>query len=720
MKLAFGKGLQKGAAQFLKKLGRPTHEKATPSQDIAQIDEEQSLDNKKEPFVNPITESQNLPPEKLQEIIHLFTQGNFQQALVEITNTLETFPHAAVLHNIAGACHAGLMQFDLAIAHYSRALTIDPNYAKAHSNMAIALNAKGESKAAIASCKLALEIDPDSADAYNNMANILKGSDDLEAAVESYKQALKITPDDAKIHNNMGLTLYTLGDLEAALESYKKAIEIDPEYAEAYFNKGTASVEKGMLDVSIKSYEIGLKINPNYEYARAQKLHIQSQICDWSAVEQDRDLIARLGITTEAVEPFSTMALEDSPERQRLRSEVFTKKNYGNKKTPLPAIITALQKPKRLRIGYFSADFHEHPVAYLIAKVLEIHDRNNFEVYGYSIGFPSDHKMRHRLTKAFDVFNDVSAMRDRDVALLARQNKIDIAIDLTGHTDNRKTGIFSYRAAPIQINYLGFSSTMGANFIDYIIADPVLIPRGYDQYYSEHIIRLPNTFMPTDNTREISSRQITRADVGLPKEGFVFCCFNNNYKISSQEFDIWMRIITQVKGSVLWLRSSNAWAEENLRKQFKRHGVDPARLIFAGRAPMDEHLGRQKLADLFIDTFNYNAHTTASEALWVGLPVITKVGKSFPARVAASLLTAIGLPELITATAEEYEKLILYVARNPEYLAQIRKKLLNQRLSTPLFNTELYTRHLENGYEQAYQRYYDGQQPKAISVTEHT
>jgi protein O-GlcNAc transferase len=226
--------------------------------------------------------------------------------------------------------------------------------------------------------------------------------------------------------------------------------------------------------------------------------------------------------------------------------------------------------------------------------------------------------------------------------------------------------------------------------------------------------------MPTDNTREISSRQITRAEVGLPEEGFVLCCFNNNFKISSQEFDIWVRILMQVKGSVLWLRSSNTWAEENLLKQFKRHGVDPSRLIFAGRAPMDEHLGRQKLADLFIDTFNYNAHTTASEALWAGLPVITKAGKGFSARAAASLLTAIGLPELITATAEDYEELILYVARNPEYLAQIRKKLSNQRLSTPLFNSELYTRHLENGYEQAYQRYYDGQQPKAISVTEHT
>ena len=787
MKLAFGKGLQKGAAQFLKKLGRPTHEKATPSQDIAQIDEEPSLDNKKEPFVNPIIEPKNLPPEKLQEIIHLFTQGHFQQALVEITNTLETFPHAAVLHNIAGASHAGLMQFDLAIANYMQALTIDPNYAKAHNNMAISLNAKGEFKAAIASCKLALEIDPDSADAYNNMANIFKASEDLEAAKESYKQALKITPYDAKIHNNIGLTLSALGDIEAALENYKQAIEIDPKYAEAWLNigavlqsmgdrggaidsykqsliikpdyieahhnmgtalidegdlegainsfdnaikiepnyanayyaKGHALVDKGVVDAGIESYKMALNINPEHSAARTHKLHQQSHICDWDAIEKDRHLVSSLGLSTDSVEPYALQSLEDAPDRHRLRSEWFVKKKYGYTSSPLSRT-RPLKKPQRLRIGYFSADFHKHPVAYLIAKVLETHNRKSFEVYGYSIGPFKNDDMRQRLIEAFDVFIDVKDMSDKEVALKAQRDKIDIAIDLTGYTQHCRPGIFFYRAAPIQINYLGFSSTMGANFIDYIIADPVLIPRGYEQYYSEHIIRLPNTFMPTDNTREISSRQITRADVGLPEKGFVFCCFNNNFKISSQEFDIWVRILMQVEGSVLWLRSSNSWAEENLLKQFKRHGVDPSRLIFAGRAPMDEHLGRQKLADLFIDTFNYNAHTTASEALWAGLPVITKAGKGFSARAAASLLTAIGLPELITATAEDYEELILYVARNPEYLAQIRKKLSNQRLSTPLFNSELYTRHLENGYEQAYQRYYDGQQPKAISVTEHT
>jgi protein O-GlcNAc transferase len=719
MKLTLGKALQKGFINRLRTLGRSSDDKAAPVvQVIDQGVEAKPFDDIEKRRSTAITHHQDLPLDQLQPIIQLFTQGKLQQALVNATKTLEEFPNSAVLYNISGACYAGLMQFEAAINAYSQALIIKPDYSKAHNNMAIALNAKGDSEAALASCEKALEIEPNNADAYNNMANILKGRGDLEAAVNSYKQALIITADDAEVYNNMGIALSSKGDLDAALESYKQALIIQPDYAEAYFNKGTALVEKGVLDAGIRSYEMALKINPSFHSARAQKLHQQSHICDWSSIEQDRDHIAHLGTSTEAITPFIFHSLEDAPERHRIRSEAFFKKSFGCK-TPLPLIAPPLHKPKRLRIGYFSADFHEHPVAYLMAKVLETHDRNRFKVYGYCIGPSKDDVMRERLIEAFDVFVDVYGSNDEDVALLARQDGIDIAIDLTGYTQNSRPGIFSLRPAPIQINYLGFSGTMGAEFIDYIIADPVIIPSDYYHYYSERVLSLPNTFMPTDNTREISSRQITRAEVGLPEKGFVYCCFNNNYKISPREFDIWMRVLTKIEGSVLWLRNSNIWSEKNLLAQVKNRGVDPSRLIFAGRVPMDEHLARQKLADIFLDTFAYNAHTTASEALWAGLPVITKAGKGFSARAAASLLTAIDLPELITETEQDYEALILHLTSNPERLSQIREKLSNNRLTTPLFDTALYTRHLEDGYQQAYQRYYDGEPPQSISVPEH-
>jgi protein O-GlcNAc transferase len=783
MKLTLGKALRKGFIKRLRILGRSADDQVVPVQVMDRDDEVEPFDDIDKRLSLPGTDAQDLPSDQLQSIIQLFTQGHLQQALVNATKTLEEFPNSAVLYNIAGACYAGLMQFDAAIVSYTQALTIDASYAKAHNNIAIALNAKGDSQAALASCERALEIDPDYADAYNNMANILKGRGELDAAINSYTNALRITPDDAEIFNNIGIALSAQGDFGAAIKSYKqalilkphyaeaylnigavlqnigdlgaaidsyqqalyispnyfeghhnmgtalmtkedvegaidsfeKALKIEPNYANAYYGKGSALVDKGAVDAGIESYEMALKINPDHSAARTHKLHQQSHICDWDAVEKDRHLIASLGLSTDSVEPYALQSLEDAPDRHRLRSESFVKKKYGYKLSSLPRA-QPLKQPQRLRIGYFSADFHTHPVAYLLAKVLEIHDRKSFEVYGYSIGPSKNDDMRQRLIKAFDVFTDVKDMSDDEIALKAKRDKIDIAIDLTGYTQHCRPGIFFYRAAPIQINYLGFSSTMGADFIDYIIADPVLIPRDHEQYYSEQVLRLPNTFMPTDNTREISACQITRADVGLPDEAFVFCCFNNNFKISPREFDIWMRVLTQVEGSVLWLRNSNTWSERNLLAQVKKRGVDPSRLIFAGRVPMDEHLARQRLADLFLDTFAYNAHTTASEALWAGLPVITKAGKGFSARAAASLLTAIELPELITETEQDYEALILHLASHPERLTQVREKLTNNRLTTPLFNTALYTRHLEDGYQQAYQRYYDGKPAQAISV----
>jgi predicted O-linked N-acetylglucosamine transferase (SPINDLY family) len=289
---------------------------------------------------------------------------------------------------------------------------------------------------------------------------------------------------------------------------------------------------------------------------------------------------------------------------------------------------------------------------------------------------------------------------------------------LTGYTKNSRSGVFAYRAAPMQINYLGYPGTMGANFIDYIIADPILIPSDSQKHYNEKIIQLPNSYMPTDNTRIFSERELTRLEMGLPEQGFVFCCFNNNYKISPTEFDVWMRLLLKVEGSVLWLRKSNKWSEGNFCKEAKSRGIDPSRLIFADRVPMDEHLARHRLADLFLDTFAFNAHTTATEALWAGLPVVTKLGQGFAARVAGSLLTAIELPELITETEMEYEALILDLATNPQRLAAIKQKLAANRLSKPLFNTELFTKHLEDGYQRAYRQYFDGKEPEAIYVPE--
>jgi protein O-GlcNAc transferase len=642
--------------------------------------EVQEADKLSESSTNP----QDPPSEQLQSIINLYTQGQLQQALSDASQMLEKFPNSAVLYNITGASNAGLMQFDAAIDKYKQSLKIKPDYAKAYNNMAIALNAKGDSEAAVDSCKQALKLEPDYADAYNNMGIALNDKGDPEAAIDSYKQAIRIKPHDAEVYNNMGVAL----------------------------------VEKGELNAGIKSYEMALGIKPDYQDALVNKLKQQSRICDWTALKEDQNLIAKLGISTESLSPLSILPLEDSPKRHRVRSEILTKKLHGYK-TPLPPAAKPSQKPQRLRIGYFSADFCEHPVAYLMAKVLETHDRKRFEVYGYSIGPAKDDDMRQRLIEAFDVFIDVHNMTDLDVALLARQDKIDIAIDLTGYTKYHRAGIFAYRAASVQINYLGYPGTMGADFIDYIIADQNLIPMDSQKFYSEKPIYLPHHYQAQDNTLSISNDTPSRLDLGLPDKGFIFCAINNSYKIRMPEFDVWMRLLSHVDGSVLWLLESNKFVKDNLLKEAQARGISAERLVFAQGVSHETYLAQFRRADLYLDTFNYNAGATASNALWAGLPVLTKLGRGYTARMAGSLLTSIGLPELATHSEEDYESLALALATDPERLAKIRQTLADNRLSTPLFDTALFTKHLENGFEQVYQRYYDGKLPDDIFVPEH-
>ncbi|MDC0096116.1 tetratricopeptide repeat protein [Amylibacter sp.] len=523
-----------------------------------------------------------------------------------------------------------------------------------------------------------------------------------------------MNPDYADAYNNMGSELQYQIKLEEAIEAYNKALAIKPDISGAYNNMGIALQDQGKPGEAIAAYNKALIFKPDYEAARTQKLHQQALICNWDSIAKDVNLIPELGTSEKHIPPFALLSLEDAPDRHLTRSKIYAKANYLQKSLPQKA--RPSKRPKRIRIGYFSTDFKEHPVAYLIAKVLEQHNRDQFEVFGYSVYGSSSCVMRRRLEKSFDSFIDVQSMSDRDIALQARQDEIDIAVNLNGYTQHARTGIFAYRAAPIQINYLGYPGSMGSNFMDYIVADKFLVPPESQKHFSEKQIYLPNTYLPTDNSRELSKKKMNRSELGLPDNAFVFCCFNNNYKISTNEFDIWMRLLTKVENSVLWLRHSNQFSQTNMSNEAQKRNVNPSRLVFADKITMDKHLARQRFADLFVDTFAFNAHTTAAEALWAGLPLVTKLGKGFAARVAGSLLNAVGLPELITETEQDYEALILELATNPIKLAEIKEKLAINRLTQPLFNTELYTKHLENGYQQAYQNYFDGNLPQTIIV----
>jgi predicted O-linked N-acetylglucosamine transferase (SPINDLY family) len=609
---------------------------------------------------------------------------------------------------------------------YAAILKAQPKHPDANHNTGLLTVGFGKIELALPFFKTALEANPSNAQFwYSHIVALIKLERLIDAKVlldqaksKGIKGAdfdqLEQKLDDADAYNNMGNALQKQNKLEEAIEAYNKALGIKPDYVNAYYNIGIALQKQNKLEEATEAFNKALKIKPDYADARTQKLHQQAHMCKWDSIADDVNLIPELGTLEKHVSPLALLSLEDAPDRHLIRSKIYANAKYPQK--PLTLKNKPSKRPKRIRIGYFSTDFRKHPVAYLIAKVLEQHNRDQFEVFGYSLHGSSSCEMRQRLEKSFDRFTDVQDMSDSDIALQARQDEIDIAVDLNGYTQNSRPRIFAYRAAPIQINYLGYPGTLGADFMDYIVADRFLIPGENQKYFNEKPLYLPNTYMPTDDCREISQKPMSRSDMGLSDCAFIFCCFNNNYKISPNEFDIWMRLLTKVENSVLWLRKSNQFSIINIKNEAQKRKVDPSRLVFADELPMDEHLARQRLADLFLDTFAFNAHTTATEALWAGLPIVTKLGKGFAARVAGSLLNAVDLPELITETEEDYEALILKLATNPTKLAKIKEKLANNRLNQPLFNTELYTRHLENGYQQAYQNYFDGNLPQTIMV----
>lgn len=627
--------------------------------------------------------------------------GKIGASIKAYKKSISINPNYAFAYNNLGIALKIQGNKDEAIASFKKATLIEPDFLDAYNNMAATLSERGAFEEAIALCKKVISIKPDFAEAFNNMGVIYKEQGNIEESLLALKKAKLLKPDYADAYNNLGAIFRDQGDFEEAIKFFRRTISLQPEHSESYNNLGVTLSDQGKIDESIEAHKRAISLNPNFEMARASKIYQQAQICDWKGIEDERSMIAKLGIGTQAIRPFQLLSIEDSPSRHKKRAlNVNRDKVYENISLYNHKKIE-IHKP--IKIGYFSSDFKEHPVAYLIAKVIEMHNREEFKVYGYSINGTTKDKMYNRLVYAFDEFRDLSKVSDKEAAMISREDNIDIAIDLNGYTQNSRTGIFGYRAAGVQINYLGYPGTLGTDFFDYIISDAIIIPAEFRNFYSEKIIYMPHTYQPTDNTRSISQKKITRSDLGLPENCFVFCCFNNTYKITSEEFDIWMRIMKNIKDSVLWLFKSNKWAENNLKKEAQNRGVNANRLIFANRLPQDEHLARHKLADLFIDTFNYNAHTTASDALWAGLPVVTKMGKGFAARVAGSILNALDLCELITDNKKDYEKLIRDLATNPNKLNNIREKLDRNRSLKPLFNTELYTKNLEKAYKIANQ-----------------
>jgi protein O-GlcNAc transferase len=651
-----------------------------------------------------------------------FNRGNTLRELKRFEDALDSYERALRIkpdfvegYNNRGNTLQELKRFEDALDSYERALRIKPDYAEAYNNRGNTLQGLKRFEDALDSYEHALKIKPDFAEAYFNRGVTLQELKRFEDALDSYERVLKIQPDYADAYFSRGNTLQELKRFEDALDSYERALKIKPEWAETYSNRGNTLQELKRSEDALDSYERALKIRPDCEWLYGTWLYAKMRLCDWNNLgSQITTLVAKIKQTKKATPPFAVLALTDSLLVQRQAAETWVNDKYPA--TRITAPINKRSRGKKIRVGYYSADYHNHATTYLMAELFERHDRERFEMVAFSYGPDKRDEMRGRLSAAFDQFVDVRTKSDSEVARISRELEIDIAVDMKGFTQDARTGIFSCRAAPIQVNYLGYPGTMGAQYIDYLIADPTLIPRGSLPQYSEKIVYLPNSYQVNDRKRQIANKEFTRAELGLPSTGFIFCCFNNNYKITPGTLDGWMRILKRVEGSILWLLEDNKTAVNNLRKEAQARDVSAGRLIFAQRMPLPEHLARHRAADLFIDTLPCNAHTTASDALWVGLPVLTCIGESFAARVAASLLNAIGLPELIATTQEQYEAMAIELASNSGRLAQIRERLHRNRLTMPLFDTELFTKHLENAYTQMYERYQGDLSPEHIYV----
>jgi protein O-GlcNAc transferase len=637
------------------------------------------------------------------------------EALASYDSALASRPNYAEAFNNRGNALRDLKRSGEALTSFDGALALKADYVEAAYNKGAALMDLDRPEEALASYDRVLAFRPDDAEAHNNRGAALAELRRSEEALASCDKALALKPDHAEAHNNRGNALRDLDRFDDALASYDRAIQCKRDYAEAYANSGDISDQLKRYDEALLSYQRAVQLKPDTDFLAGKLLHTRMKVCDWRAYGEDvARLPEQISRLERIVHPFAVLALSGDPGLLRKSSEIWTKAKYASGEA-YPAVSAPRRHPK-IRIGYFSSDFHQHATAILMAGLFEAHDRAQFDVTAFSFGPETNDRMRQRLKASFDRFIDVRANSDREIASLARELEIDIAVDLKGFTQDARSRIFAMRPAPVQVNYLGYPGTMGSDCIDYLIADATVIPPAQRRHYSEKIVYLPNAYQPNDRKREIAGGKFTRAEAGLSQEGFVFCCFNNNFKIAPAQFDIWMRILKSVDGSVLWLFQDNARAASNLRAQAARRGVDPARIVFAPRAPAPEHLARHRLADLFLDTLPFNAHTTASDALWAGLPVLAQMGDAFAGRVAASLLQAIGLPELIAASPEAYETLAIELARYPARLETIKHKLERNRLATPLFDTERFTRHIEAAYAAMHQRHLAGLPPDHIHV----
>lgn len=592
---------------------------------------------------------------------------------------------------------------DEALAAYDRALGFNPNLAGAWLGRGNVFDELGRYDDALAACDKALALAPDLAEAWLCRGNLLTKLNRLGEASSAFDRALAIVASFPEALLGRGNVLFALKRYDDALAAYDEALAIKPSFSEAQLGRGNVfSVRKRHREAA-DAYAAVLKVAPQQPFTKGLLLHQKMLACEWSVTDGLIQEIERdIAEGKPSIEPFAWQGVATSSQSLRSCAEIYSRAKFSSDgKIAQPPLSASHQK---IRVGYLSGEFRDQATSHLIVGLLEHHDFSQFETYGFDNGWDDRSKIRGRINAALHKIIDIRQLSDASALAAIRDHEIDILVNLNGYFGEHRTQLFAQRAAPIQVNYLGFPGTLGASYMDYVVADRCVIPEDHRSFYQEKVVYLPHCYQANDRKKEISAHTPTRAECGLPETGFVFCCFNSSYKILPEIFDRWMRILSQIEGSVLWLFGDNQETATNLRREAAARNVSPERLVFAKQLPLADHLARHRLGDLFLDTLPYNAHTTASDALWAGLPVLTCLGETFAGRVSASLLQSIRMPELITSSLGAYEKTAVDLARDPRNLAVIKRKLADHILRTPLFDTALFTKGIEKAYSTMYER----------------
>lgn len=661
--------------------------------------------------------SPNNPEAWLNYGTTLSTLGRLDDALIKFDNSLHINPNYANALLIKGFTLNALKRWDESLLFFDKCLQLNSKFSDAWLGKGTALISLNRPNDALICFNQVLILKPSDRDALLNKGVILHDLKRFDEALAHYNKAQVLLPNFYEVLLNKAIVLQALKRFDEALAHYDIALDINPNYALCHLNKAFLLMELKDYVSAISHYVQAFKFNVNTTLAFGDFLLCKMTISAWDGIKDDISfLIGEINRNKNITQPFPLLALTDNALIHKKAACLYSQNKY-----PSNHILGPISKNnnKKIRVGYFSPDFRYHPVSLLISEFLELHDREKFEIFGFSLYEAStgdDFKIN--IQHKFDHFFSVQSFSDIDIALLSRSLKIDICVDLAGHTLNAKTSIFSYRAAPIQVNWLGYAGTLGAEYFDYIIADPITIPESHKKFYTEKIVHLPNTFIVDDSKRISSNRQFTRQECGLPENCFIFCCFNNSYKFNSDTLDSFSRILLAVENSILWLSENSFDFRANILHEFEKRSIVPNRIFFASKIePMGDYLSRISLCDLFLDTLPYNAHTTAVDCLKSTVPLLTLIGESFPSRVAASLLNSVCLPELITYTRHEYESLAIEIALNPKILIGLKDKLSQNLLSTPLFDTPLFTKHLEFAYSEMFNRFQLDLDPDHIVIS---